>query len=555
MRGIRSVATHRAGSAVNIFHPDTPTRARRASRETLGLFDTPPDRNQIRFCVTLVAMLFIASLAVWPVGRVRLPEVNAFIPSIDAIMALGEVITAMLLYAQSAVFRSRALAVLGTSYLFVGLMMIPHALTFPGAFSATGLLHAGTNTTAFLAEFRRAAIPLGIIAYVLLKTADLPAESRMLRRPPNFALYIAAAVILAIAVTVGIILAQDLLPAFYANRRDTVRSQAVPIELMIFALLASATVALFRKRSSVLDLWLLTALAISLIQSLLIMAAVARFTVGFYFLYALILSAHLIILFALLAEANRLYARLALSTALRNEERDARLMSMEAVAAAISHEVGQPVCAANMSASAAEKWLTLADPDVEKAIASLRGAVDSGRRAFEVIKGMRTLFGAASGSQTEFDLNELAREAAALVGEELAAKEIGLDLALAEELPRVRADRVLMRRVLLNLYLNAIEATETSKRRPRRIEICSRAVGGEEVLLQVSDTGTGICAEDLPHMFNAFLVAKSGSSGLGLSLCRAIVEEHGGTLSVSNGQMDHGATFHLQMPSSNLAGR
>ena len=523
--------------------------------ETLGLFDTPPNRRQIRFCVTLVAILFAASLAILPVRGVRLTQVNAFIPAIDAIMALGEVITAMLLYAQSAVFRSRALAVLGTSYLFVGLMMIPHALTFPGAFSASGLLHAGTNTTAFLAEFRRAAIALGIIAYVELKNADMPPQSRILRRPPNFSLYIGAALILALAVTAGIILAQDLLPRFYANRRDIIQSQAAAIELVVFTLFLSATVVLFRKRSSVLDLWLQTALAISLIQSMLIIAAQGRFTAGFYFLYVLIVFAHLILLFALLAEANRLYARLALSTALRNEERDARLMSMEAVAAAISHEVGQPVCAANMSASAAEKWLTLPTPDVAKAVSSLRAAVDSGRRAFEVIKSIQTLFATANGPRTEFDLNELARETVALVGDELAAKDIAVELGLEPGLPMIRADRVLMQRVLLNLYASAIDSIEVSKRRPRRIELYSMTVDGETVLMQVSFSGTGISAEDLPHMFNAFLVAKSGSSGLGLSLCRAIVEEHGGTLSVSNGQMDHGATFHLQMPSSNLAGR
>lgn len=105
------------------------------SLDYLGLFDTPPDRTQVRLSLVIAGLLFVALFVILPVRDIRLPEVEAFIPMINAIMFLGELITATLLYAQATVFRSRALAVLAAGYVFTALLIIPHTLTFPGAFS------------------------------------------------------------------------------------------------------------------------------------------------------------------------------------------------------------------------------------------------------------------------------------------------------------------------------------------------------------------------------------------------------------------------------------
>ena len=142
------------------------------SQDHLGLFDTPPDRKQIRFSLAIVGLLFVALVLILPVRDVRLRQIDAFIPMIDAIMFLGELIIATLLYVQAAVFRSRALTVLASGYVFAALLLVPHALTFPGAFAPDGLLGAGINTTAWLANFWRAALPIAVILYVLLKRAD-----------------------------------------------------------------------------------------------------------------------------------------------------------------------------------------------------------------------------------------------------------------------------------------------------------------------------------------------------------------------------------------------
>ena len=113
------------------------------AQDRLGLFDTPPDREEIRLGLMIVGLLFGILLVILPLRKVQLTEVPAFIPVIDAIMLVGELITATLLFAQAAVFRSRALTILATGFVAAALLLIPHALTFPGAFAPDGLLGAG----------------------------------------------------------------------------------------------------------------------------------------------------------------------------------------------------------------------------------------------------------------------------------------------------------------------------------------------------------------------------------------------------------------------------
>ena len=516
------------------------------SQDQLGLFDTPPNRRQIRFSLAIIGLLFVAALLILPVRDIRWREINAFVPMIDAIMFLGELITATLLYAQAAVFRSRALTVLATGYVLAALLLVPHALTFPGAFAPDGLLGAGINTTGWLATFQRTAVPIAILFYVQLRLTDSAAPPGPERPTARIALAVLAAIVLAAAATLLTTSGHDLLPSQYLNRSDLIYSRAVERESVVFALLAVVTIMIFRTRRSVLDMWLLVALSGWLIQSLLIMTIKGRFNAGFYCLYVMVIFSHLVVMLALIAESNRLYARLALSTAARNREREARLMSMDAVAAAISHEVGQPLTAVTTNAMAGLNWLTRARPNPAKAINSLRATIDAGHHTSDVLKSIRSMFAKGPGTASEFNLNDLVRETAALLDRELAGAKVSLQLALDEGLPPILADRVQMERVLVNLVTNAIESLSATRGRARRLVIRSVLLDGQDVLLEISDTGIGIAPGEMAHIFDAFFTTKVTGTGMGLSLCRTIVEEHGGRLWASTGGK-HGATFHLQL--------
>jgi signal transduction histidine kinase len=515
------------------------------SQEKLGLFDTPPTRKQTRFCVAIVVFLFALSVAILPFRNVPLGRVDAFIPVVNAVMAFGEVVTAILLFSQAVIFRSRALAILAASYIFVAVLLVSHALTFPGAFAPDGLLSAGLNSTSWLAQVRRVAVTIGILLYVYLKNADLADRSRLERHPPAIMPHVIVATALGVAATAVTIAAQDVLPQFYWNQSARIQSQAVPIELVVFSLFAVATVALFRKRSSVLDLWLLTSLGCWLIQSLLIMTLEARFTAGFYHLYVLILFAHLVVMFALIAESNRLYVRLALSTSERHRERTSRAVSMDAVAAIFSQEIGQPIAAAATAARASLNWLNRPRPEPEMAIESVQATLDAGHQAFEVLKGIRSKFAKVPGSRSEIDLNALVREALAVLDRELAARKISLTLSLDEALPPVRGNEAQLRQVLVSLIAHSAGLVSATQRPERRIFVRSVTDDGQDVRLEVIGNGIAMSPEGAESLFDAFVDGANG--GLPLPLCRTIVEDHGGRLWARVGQSP-GATFHLLLP-------
>jgi signal transduction histidine kinase len=321
------------------------------------------------------------------------------------------------------------------------------------------------------------------------------------------------------------------------------------VNVVVFALTAGAMIALFWHRKSVLDLWLLVAMSSWLGQSLLNALLNSRFSLGAYFFFVLSFMSNLIVMVALITDSNRLYGRLALSTAARQRERADRLMSMDVMTAAISHEVGQPLAAIGLNASAAVGWLTAAQPDVKKALTALRDVADAKQRTFEIIKSVRATFAKARGRASEFSLNELVLETASLLDKELTASKISLELSLDEALPPILADRVQLQRVLVNLLINAIESLRATRGRSRRIAICSEQIDGKDVLLQVSDSGAGIHSDNMERLFDAFFTTKKTGTGLGLPLCRSIVEDHGGRLWATQGE-PHGAKFHLRLPRS-----
>src|SRR6185369_7843072 len=207
------------------------------------------------------------------------------------------------------------------------------SLSFPGAFSPGGLLGGGVNTTAWLFVIRRAAFPIAVMLYVALKKAESRKSPATEQPTAGINMWILAAVLLAAAATMLVTVGHDLLPPLFLNRLDAIATNVDFVGIASLALYVAAMAALFRRPMSVLDVWLLVALSGFFAQMILNLASHDRFTVGFYFEYVLLVFATLVVLLALIDESNRLYVRLALATAARNREREARLVSIDAVAA------------------------------------------------------------------------------------------------------------------------------------------------------------------------------------------------------------------------------
>lgn len=515
------------------------------------MFDTAPSRTEIRVGLIIVGLVFCVLVAAVPLHDFYVGPIPGFIPALDAGMLVCDLISAAILYTQAVLFRSRALTVLASGYVLTGLLLIPWALTYPGAFSANGLLGAKVNTTGWIAVSWRIAAPIAVLLYAWLKRRD--ANRPIADRPRAAVLQgLLCAIALVIFVTVLTTLGHDLLPSFFVSSSDAIPAVLTTVNLIAIAATIAAMVMVFRQERSVLDLWLLVAMCGWLAQSLINVQIHSRHVLGAYVFLGLTLVSNLIVMLALVTESNQLYSRLALSAGARRREREARLMSMEAITAAISHEVGQPLTAVTLNAAAGLTWLTQRRPDVKKAVTALRAVNDEGRRTFEIIKSIRATFAKESSRASEFSLNDLVQETILLVETELAASRISLKLSLDEALPPIMADRVQIQRIIVNLLNNAMDSLRAISDRPRILSIRSAVVDGSDVLLDVGDNGDGIEPDNIERIFDPFFTTKPTGTGLGLPLCRTIAEEHHGQLWAFPSEMN-GAVFRLRLPQSGAA--
>jgi PAS domain S-box-containing protein len=224
-----------------------------------------------------------------------------------------------------------------------------------------------------------------------------------------------------------------------------------------------------------------------------------------------------------------------------------RITTLGELTASIAHEVNQPLGAVVANAEACLRWLDRATPDLDAARRSVGWIIDDGNRASEVIRRVRALAKKTEIEKVPLDVNDVVREVVALVQRELTSHQVSLRMELALALPMILGDRVQLQQVMINLVMNGIEAMQSVTDRPRELVIRSRQDETRRVLVSVTDCGVGISAENTERLFNAFFTTKSGGMGMGLSICRSIVEVHGGRL-WATANLPHGATFQFVLP-------
>ncbi len=228
--------------------------------------------------------------------------------------------------------------------------------------------------------------------------------------------------------------------------------------------------------------------------------------------------------------------------------RVSRQTTAAVMAASIAHEINQPLTAIVTNASAGLRWLASDAPDPGKAEAAFKRIINAGHRAGQVIASIRAMFGNDRRKKTPVSVNDLIRETLALVHGEVESERVSLQVELQQELPQVMADRVQLQQILLNLIMNAIEAMNSVENRERVMLVKSELHGEHDVLIAVEDSGPGIDAKDMDHIFNPFFSTKSNGMGLGLSICRSIIDSHDGRLWAST-RNPHGSGFYLQLRS------
>src|SRR6202795_962893 len=219
-----------------------------------------------------------------------------------------------------------------------------------------------------------------------------------------------------------------------------------------------------------------------------------------------------------------------------------RVATMGQVTASIAHEVTQPLTAVVANADACLGWLRRRTPDVDAACRSVESIIANGYRASEVIRRVRALANKTSLEKVPLDVNDVVRETIPLVQRELISHQVLLRMELAPDLPMILGDRVQLQQVIINLVMNGIEAMQSVTNRPRELVVRSGQDEPGQALISVADCGVGISAENVDRLFNPFFTTKFGGMGMGLSICRSIMEAHGGRL-WATANLPHGATF------------
>jgi signal transduction histidine kinase len=504
-----------------------------------------------RLALGVVVVSGALFLGVAPFAKVPLAQVGAFIPIYQTALVVNDVITAVLLFGQYAILRSRALLMLATGYLFTAGMAAVHTLSFPGLFAPGGLLGAGPQTTAWLYMFWHAGFPLCVVAYALLKHEG-PAVGRSGGHPAaailaSVAAALAAVGALALLTTAG----QHALPPIMAGHHYTPAMIGVVSSVWALSLLALGV--LWRRRPhSMLDIWLLVVLCAWLFD--IALAAVlnhGRFDVGFYAgrIYGLLAASFVLVV--LLVEHALLYARLA--AAHERERRERRLVQqrtaeltaanrdLEAFSYSVSHDLRAPLRSVDGFARALEEdFGDRLDREARRLLGIIQQSVRQMDQLIEDLLGFARL-GRQALALGPVPLDTLVHRTMDEV--RLAAPGRRIEFTVGP-LGTAAADPVLLKQALANLLGNAVKFTR--RRDAAVIEVGRR----DDDVYYVRDNGAGFDMRHAEKIFGVFQRLHRADdyegTGVGLAIVHRIIERHGGRIWAESAPGE-GATFFFTL--------
>jgi signal transduction histidine kinase len=260
------------------------------------------------------------------------------------------------------------------------------------------------------------------------------------------------------------------------------------------------------------------------------------------------------VLCALTWEMTRLYVRLAGAVQALRRERSSRLMNLEVVVASVAHEIKQPLTVIATRAGIVRRLLGRPHPDLDTARRNLDEIERAGFSVSEVLESIRALFRNPAQEKQSLDLNELALTALQTLSGDLNERGITISTVLAPVLPRVLGHKGQLLEVLLNVIQNAMEAMDGVTDRARTLRLTTGALARNQVAISIEDSGVGIARERLANLFDEFMTTKAHGTGLGLGICRMIVDRHDGQLTASS-ELDKGTRFDITLPSGESAAR
>ena len=508
------------------------------------LSSLPPSRAQKRLAVAVVlGILIVFFIITGPLSSVHPGPIAAFLPAYLTAMFVNDSITALLLFAQFSNLRSRAILVIASGYVFTALVLVPYILTFPGVFVSGGLM-GGLQSSAWLYVLWHCGFPLFVIGYALSKSAD-PSE-RLWRGTVRSAiatsLALTAALVLAAAVVC--IAGEALLPGIMLDPLRFGPIWPYAVGAPVASLCISAIIMLWIRRRSMLDLWLMVVMCLYLIEVPLSYYPIpVRFSGGWYAVRIIGFISSSLVLIVLLYEITTLYARLLQAVRAKGREREARLITGDAVAATIAHEVKQPLSAMIVHADAGLRFLNRRVPDLDEAKDAFKQISADGHRTGAVIESIRAIFKKGDRTRASLDLNDLISETLAIAGSELKKHRILIEVELYEALPQISGDRIQLQQVLVNLITNAIDSM-SGVGGARILSVKSQIQEDGDVRISVADTGSGVGPQDIDRIFNPLFTTKANGMGMGLAICRSIIEAHDGRLWAAP-NTPRGTVFHF----------